>query len=205
MWRKKGFTLVEVLFVLVIALGIAAYAVPNYRRSQERSRYEAALGLLTTYGNAISTMERDMESDGYNFTFPMTTTYQIPPTTVNTTGVQIGSVEQWTDIVGLRNIGNASNANRAFMWAMLKYKYAEKLPSTDSGYSFYAIGTNTASICGGNCKQNQAGGSPVMMCMCQNSTESARSTGCYYGARMLRNGRIEKFVKSGSSSQCSAS
>ena len=203
MWRKKGFTLVEVLFVLVIALGIAAYAVPNYRRSQERSRYEAALGLLTTYGNAISAMERDMESDGYNFTFPRTTTYfQIPPTTVNTTGVQIGSVEQWTDIVGLRNIGNASNANRAFMWAMLKYKYAEKLPSTDSGYSFYAIGTNTASICGGNCKQNQAGGSPVMMCMCQNTTNS---TGCYYGARMLRNGRIEKFVKSGSSSQCSAS
>jgi prepilin-type N-terminal cleavage/methylation domain-containing protein len=199
MWRKKGFTLVEVLFVLVIALGIAAYAVPNYRRSQERSRYEAALGLLTTYGNAISTMERDMESDGYNFTFPMVTIYfQIPPTTVNTTGVQTDSVEQWTDIVGMRNTGN--NANKAFMWAMLKYKYAEKLPSTDSGYSFYAIGTNTASICGGNCKQNQAGGSPVMMCMCQSITTN--STGCYYGARMLRNGRIEKFVKSGNSSQC---
>jgi prepilin-type N-terminal cleavage/methylation domain-containing protein len=199
MWRKKGFTLVEVLFVLVIALGIAAYAVPNYRRSQERSRYEAALGLLTTYGNAISTMERDMESDGYNFTFPRTTTYFQIPTALNTSGVQIGSVKQWTDIVE-DNIENAARADKAFMWAMLKYKYAEKLPSTDSGYSFYAIGTNTASICGGNCKQNQAGGSPVMMCMCQSNTTN--STGCYYGARMLRNGRIEKFVKSGNSSQC---
>lgn len=199
MWRKKGFTLVEVLFVLIIAMGIAAYAVPNYRRSQERSRYEAALGLLTTYANAISAMERDMESDGYNFTFPMTTTYFQIPTALDTSGVQIGSVEQWTDIVGMRNTGN--NANKAFMWAMLQHKYAEKLPTTDSEYYFYAIGGTAKKICEGNCTPT---GKDVVACMCQNATGSARSTGCYYGARMLRNGRIEKFVKSGSS-QCSAS
>ncbi len=203
MWRKKGFTLVEVLFVLIIAMGIAAYAVPNYRRSQERSRYEAALGLLTTYANAISTMEKDMESDGYNFTFPMTATYfQIPFNSVDTTGVQIGSVDQWTDIVGMRNIENAGNANRAFMWAMFEYKYAEKLPTEDSGYDFYAIGgQDVSTICHNNCKPKQGDDSPVVACMCQ--PDDTGSTGCYYGARLLRNGRIKKFVKEGK--ECASS
>ena len=54
-----GFTLVEVLVVVVIAVMVTLYAVPAYRRSQERNRFMAASGVLLELGNAAIMLRAD--------------------------------------------------------------------------------------------------------------------------------------------------
>ena len=41
---KKGFTLLEVLIVVVIAVSVAVFAVPAYKKTQDKNRYLAAQG-----------------------------------------------------------------------------------------------------------------------------------------------------------------
>lgn len=49
---SKGFTLLEVLIVVVVAVVVTMFAVPFYKKSQDRGRYMAASGVLMELGNA---------------------------------------------------------------------------------------------------------------------------------------------------------
>lgn len=49
---SKGFTLLEVLIVVVVAVVVTMFAVPSYKKSQDRGRYMAASGVLVELGNA---------------------------------------------------------------------------------------------------------------------------------------------------------
>ena len=76
---NKGFTLLEVLIVVVIAVSVAAFGVPAYKKSQERNRYLAAQGVLMDLGNAVRTFRQDLKidciSNGVDVkTFPYSTT-----------------------------------------------------------------------------------------------------------------------------------
>ncbi len=51
---KQGFTLVEVLVVVLIAVLITLASVPVYKRNQERARYMAASGVLLQLGTAVA-------------------------------------------------------------------------------------------------------------------------------------------------------
>ena len=65
MKRTFGFTLTEMLFVVLIAAGILVFAVPSYKRAKERSAYEAATGLLVKLGSAVQTFEKDLQLKGF--------------------------------------------------------------------------------------------------------------------------------------------
>lgn len=54
--RKRGFTLLEVLIVVVIAVMVSAFAVPSFKRSQARNKNLAATGVLMDLGNAVRQM-----------------------------------------------------------------------------------------------------------------------------------------------------
>ena len=63
MQNAKGFTLLEIMIVVVIAVSVAAFAVPAYKKAQDRNRYLAAQGVLIDLGNGIK-MLREALSTG---------------------------------------------------------------------------------------------------------------------------------------------
>lgn len=203
MFGKKGFTLVEILFVLIIAAGILMYAVPSYRRTKERSQYEAAVGTLISVGNAIQSLEQYLQSEGYTFSLPTDGSsnahYVIP--TAQPDLLQMGCVVSPKDAIEDASGTNAQNRN--FVHFLFAMKYLDTVPeAAESGYMFYAINNttgHTANVCQNNCQDGED--RKVIACMCQSSANLNKSTGCFYGAKMYRNGRIEKFTSGNSRAQ----
>ena len=59
MKHQFGFTLVEVLVVVVIAVSVTAFAVPLYKQTQERNKFLAAQGVLMDIGTALQALRTD--------------------------------------------------------------------------------------------------------------------------------------------------
>ncbi len=57
--RCGGFTLLEVLVVVVIAVLVTLFAVPAYQKSQDKNRYMAASGVLMDVANAARMLKED--------------------------------------------------------------------------------------------------------------------------------------------------
>ena len=53
---KKGFTLIEVMIVVVIALAVTAFSVPAYKKAQLRNQYTAAQGVLIQVASGIRSL-----------------------------------------------------------------------------------------------------------------------------------------------------
>lgn len=197
MFTKKGFTLVEILFVLVIMAGIVAYAVPSYKRAKERSRYEAATGTLLNVGNAILSLRRDLATRyEYGVDFPSSTSFLITNTASSATSasVQVGCNQTSRDFIAAGV--QAGSTNQYFVQSLYQFDYLEDFESNiASGYNFYAINGN-ATVCGNQCRKSDGATSDVVACMCQSSTSG--TSGCFYGAKMYVDGTIERFTKSGS-------
>lgn len=56
---KHGFTLLEVLIVVLIAVLVTMAAVPMYKRSQDRNRYMAASAVLVEMAEALRLMKEE--------------------------------------------------------------------------------------------------------------------------------------------------
>ena len=65
--NKKGFTLMEVLIVVIIIAGLAAVAYPAYRTSVERARASEAVTMLGTIQAAQEKHFVNYEEYGQNF------------------------------------------------------------------------------------------------------------------------------------------
>ena len=65
---KRGFTLLEVLIVVVIAVLVTTFAVPAYRKAQMRTRFMAATGVLTDIDNAARMVHEDFPTVVFNST-----------------------------------------------------------------------------------------------------------------------------------------
>ena len=171
---NKGFTLLEVLIVVVIAVCVAAFGVPAYKKSQERNRYLAAQGVLMDLGNAVRTFRQDLKIDCISNkvdvkTFPY-----------STTAVQLAySWQKNTQEGDLSSL----TTNAAMGAAMFTRKYLAPIPftsgSTFKGYTFFLCPQTTSSssyCCGGD--------STVVAC-----TRNTSSTN-YQWARYHKDGSI---------------
>lgn len=86
--RQRGFTLIEVMIVVVIVAILAAIAVPNYRDYVTRGRIvEATAGL----GDARTKMEQYFQD---NRTYP--TGCKVSPTAPGATEVQLQALQNFT-------------------------------------------------------------------------------------------------------------
>ena len=65
--NKKGFTLMEVLIVVIIIAGLAAVAYPSYRTTVERARASEAVTMLGTIQAAQEKHFVNYEEYGQNF------------------------------------------------------------------------------------------------------------------------------------------
>ncbi|HEX4333673.1 MAG TPA: type IV pilin protein [Usitatibacter sp.] len=86
--RQRGFTLIEVMIVVVIVAILAAIAIPNYRDYITRGRIVEATGGL---GDARNKMEQFFQD---NRTYP--TGCQISPTAPGATEVQLQALQNFT-------------------------------------------------------------------------------------------------------------
>ena len=171
MKKQKGFTLLEVLIVVVIAVSVAALAVPAYQKTQDRNRYLAAQGVLIDFGNGVRTLQAEVD-------------FQFPWTTRNvTSSLQTTSLDEDAEIT-------RSNASTA----LFARKYAAPIPfdlsNTYKGYYFSFCPENVASS--GNCCQ---GNKDVVVCMYDSKYKSRPTKGQYYGAVYLKDGTIQRISK----------
>lgn len=65
-FSSGGFTLLEVLIVVVIAVLVTMFAVPSYRRAQERNRFLSATGVLMEVANAASMLHENYPDINYS-------------------------------------------------------------------------------------------------------------------------------------------
>ena len=181
MFAKKGFTLVEILFVLIIAAGIMAYAVPSYKRAKERSRYEAATGILLDVGSAAAQIKRSGE--GCTGGSPY---LQVPVNyTASATFTQAMSGKTWRDY---KVTTPAATSNAGCKDSLFGLGYLQKIPA-NTGYEYYIVNKpkDWLTICSGKCTKLG-----TVACMCQTDAEEEKGSGCFYGALLLKDGSIEQ-------------
>lgn len=84
----KGFTLLEVMIVVLIAVIVTVFSVPAYKKTQEKNRYRAASGVLMDLDNAMRMFKEDYPDYEFNFSGDVglitangTNTTDTPPTT----------------------------------------------------------------------------------------------------------------------------
>lgn len=62
--RLHGFTLVEVLIVMVIAASVMAFGLPAYKRAQDKNSYQAALGVLQDIATSVKQFQQELRVVG---------------------------------------------------------------------------------------------------------------------------------------------
>lgn len=122
---RGGFTLLEVLIVVVIAVLVTMFAVPSYRKAQERNRFMAATGVLMDIGNAAR-MLHEAEPD-LNISWSVT---------ANGTGTSCPEEPTAGNIMAYLQCHN----------------YLSELPLADGNYQGYIFSASTVSAaCGNSC------------------------------------------------------
>lgn len=180
MFAKKGFTLVEILFVLIIAAGIMAYAVPSYKRAKERSRYEAATGILLDVGSAAAQIKRSGEGcTGKNAYLQVPVNY-----TASATFTQAMAGQTWRDYKSTIPVANYDARCKDSLFGL---GYLQKIPA-NTGYEYYIVNNPSGlTICSSKCTKLG-----TVACMCQTDAEEEKGSGCFYGALLLKDGSIEQ-------------
>ncbi len=187
---KQGFTLVEILFVVIIAAGILAFAVPAYKKSQERAAYESATGILLDLGNAVQSFRMDLGKD-----FPQSSDKQIAGSEkeANATNLAGKTLAEYIGAV------TGDTLDTKAVQALFSYNYLQ--PFSNSTYQFYAIKGNSSTVCSSRCRKPTGGAgstAEVVACMCTSETTSTTS-GCYYGAIYLSDGTLKRITADDSS------
>ena len=183
MLRRKGFTLVEILFVLIIAAGIVMFAVPAYKRSKVRARYEAATGILMSAGNAYNNLKQDFENNSHSCAFPLHT-YELPAQ--NESGMHAGMDETAEDFIC--GASSASERETRVMSVLYDKKYLDPFVNR-SEYRYYVMQTGSmpTTICRGKCSG--------VVCMClPDDKASDPDYACFYGASFSSDGRVRRIV-----------
>lgn len=195
--RRKGFTLLEVLVVTVIAASVLLFAVPAYKRSQDKSLYTAALGVLMELRGGVLAMRQDLrlarEATGQaTIPFPADVSLLMQPVYYDQNQSGYGN----TVGKGMESQEVADNLPYAFF----SHGYMQPIPFDDTvnneykRYKFY--------ICSGAATQHCCSSANVVACMEDPDSCTTRVTeGLYYGARIDARGAITQVSDACSSQQ----
>ncbi len=184
MQKRNGFTLLEVLIVVVIAVSVAAFALPAYKKTQEKNKYMAAQGVLLDLGTAVRALRADVAAEG-GTTFPTNTiTLTLMNTYQNGTGSSLT-----TDL--------KDQHNTDLLYSLFSRRYMQPIAydtgssSKYKGFGFFICPDGTAK--NDYCCNND---SAVVACMYNNDLGSSSSTGGkYWGAAFMEDGSIRRIEK----------
>ena len=195
MQRQTGFTLLEILIVIVIASSVLVFALPAYKRAQDKNQYLAAQGVLVDVGMAIQLFDADRIASGdvsrlasYHVApIQITPQYQDDKNAAYKTAAT-------TDIEKLTLGGYQRGVYGLFAKGYLQPIIFDDSGSTIQGYRLYlcaapypSFGTSHNLCCGSS--------SDVLACIQDTRTSTRASGGMYYGARFYSDGRIEQISK----------
>ena len=121
----RGFTLVEILMVVLIGIATSLIAVPVYRNMQDKNRYLAAEGVLRDLGSAMTALTENHPD------------YLFGPVQVTGNGVDV-------DVAALDSAPSAptTNANAVIGW-LRGNNYIKSLPLSSGVYKEYAFWIKT--------------------------------------------------------------
>lgn len=184
MCKKGGFTLVEMLFVVLIAAGILVFAVPAYKRVQEKADYNTALGILLEVSNAVKSLERDLNMlSAVNISFPKDASTSWNFSNNNSTSLgsfSTSSNKPWNQWLVTQYSEDAFDGwDTYFLQALFTFGYAKPVQDT-KGYSMYI--NPKAADCGGSLPTGGA-----VSCMYK-----AEASDCYKGAFVLPDGTVQR-------------
>ena len=170
--RKAGFTLMELLVVVMIAAAVVVLSVPSYKKTQDRSRFDSAKGLLIDLGMAVQSLRADLSTVGK--TFP-----------VDGSNLSLSSSWQTGSLSNenTRTVDFTSNSDLGI--ALFAREYIPPIRFT-SGSTYYGY---SFTICAdvnnpGGCCARQAEGNPnAVVCMSGGSDT-------YQGAQYLEDNSI---------------
>ena len=137
---NKGFTLAEMLVVVIIAAAVVVLAVPSFKKTQERARFDAARGNLISLGGAVQSLREDLHIAGNACTYPK-----------STSAVQIVSNHLFRGAVHpLDDVKNYCTSDIKLSQALFELDYMPNLAfdkdaNTYKGYSFYVCPEGGAS------------------------------------------------------------
>lgn len=182
--KKNGFTLLEVLIVVVIAVSVAAFAVPAYKKTQEKNKYLAAQGVLLDLGTAVRALRADLSGEGGG-TFPVSSSVvQLKINYQNGTGSSLT-----TDL--------KNQTDTDLMYSLFSRRYMQPVAyDTDGtnkykGFSFMICPDGTAK--NEYCCNND---SEVVACMYNDDLGDGSSTeGEYWGAAFMEDGTLKRLTK----------
>lgn len=185
MHMQRGFTLLEVLVVVVIALSVAVFAVPAYKKTQDLNNYTAAQGVLLDLGSAVRSMQMDLSSAGKE-DWPLDNSVQVTSTWQDTTNTT------YKDIVSNHKTV-AELDSTAYPYALFA-TYMTPIPFTDNtykGFKFYICPANKRSSSTTDCCNKDP---DVVACMLYSG--STRPTGNqYYGAMFKKDAAMYRLEK----------
>ena len=182
MYGKRGFTLLEILVVVVIATSVLFFAVPSYKRSKDKSAYTAAQGVLVELRSAMLSMRQDLHNVNPSLSVP-------PNGAIKLNSVWQNKQHQMYGIALNTPIENISGDT--ILFALFAKGYLQPIPldanNKFSRYEFYLCpATGSSSNC---CNNNRN----VVACMQDTNACSRPTRGLYAGARILEDGQIIQF------------
>ena len=174
------------MIVVVIAVSVAAFAVPAYKKAQDRNRYLAAQGVLIDLGNGVKMLREALSSEAEGRTFPVSNAVlQITSTWQN------GKKDEYVD-----NSLSAYTSNEHLGKAMFSRRYASAVAFTGDngssfmGYKFFVCPQNSPSS--SQCCNSQR---DAVACMADENFASRSTKGQYYGAVYLQSGTVKQLEK----------
>ncbi len=125
---RQGFTLLEVLVVVMIAAVVTMFAVPAYKKAQDKNKFMAASGVLVDLANGAKMFHADYPSVTGNVALSTTASGTCPenPTTAN-------------------------------LLVFLKcHKYINEVPLSGNQYMgyFFSVSVDGRAACGNACKSS---------------------------------------------------
>lgn len=131
-----GFTLVEMLFVVMIAAVMMAFAVPRFKSARESSVEKGATGFLVELASARSAFERDLKMQGVaNPWSQLTANLQIESKVTASTDKTLSGY------LGTNNYSAASLRKALFTFGYLT-------SGAPSGHKYYIYVGKTITNCG---------------------------------------------------------
>lgn len=177
MFSKRGFTLVEILFVVLIAAGALVLALPSYKGMRERGKFQAASGRLLDLGNAVESVTSDLAMKGESIQIGSSNAYEYT-----------GSSDAMSSKKTLKEeLGTLTGAAREqkVLKLLIPAGYLKDFQGS-TGFKYYVLRNAAATGALAPCKDT---GGTVIACMLKTGTLDSKD--CFAGARYYKGGRMQ--------------
>lgn len=190
MCNRRGFTLVEILFVVIIAAGVLAFAFPSLKKVQNHAHYQSALGMLLDLGNAVESITWDLKMQQINVS--MNGSYNVASVLSEANQPNVTPADPTAQAPSLVDLvagfGDGAGLDKRVIQLLVPLHYMKNFredPHEDGKYEYYVSGASSG-VC---YPQDSFNGSGQLVACMVKSVQNPED--CFVGARYYKGGRVE--------------